>query len=228
MRLGPSKAFKLLAVAAGRQASLAGLAGVDAADDAAVDAACAAVAQDVSACQVRDGLWAEYESRLRDHRTYALDDVNRWLADEHDIRVGRSSVDRDRKRLIAAERVNELACTKIKAAFDLLKDLPASDMFAGGTKLIGQMILSNLINYSAESLEALKPAQIITMMDTFGRLSRDFATTQLTEVRTELARQQQGKFDAEVRKAQAGSRDGRISPAQLSEIRKAVFGEAAA
>lgn len=227
MRLGPSKTFRLLSVAAAQKADIP-LPACDLDDEAQLDKVCQFVAESTDGVAARQQAWIQYEDRLRDHRTYALDDIRAWLADEWKVTVGRSSIDRDRKRIIQAEKVNQLSNQRLKSALDMMKDLPDSDLFGGGTRMIAQMILSNLLNYSAESLENLKPAQIIAMMDVFARTSKGYAETLLIEERRKLQMQQREAFDREAKKAMGGSRDGKISPAQLEQIRKSVFGEAAA
>lgn len=227
MKLGPSKVFRLLSIAAARAAGVP-LPKCDPDNEDQVDKACHAVAESTDGLAARIPAWAEYESRLRDHKTYSLKDSLEWLKNTWGITVGQSSVDRDRKRILNAERVNLLANQRLKQSLDLLSDLPDTDLFSGGMRMIGQMILTNLLNYSADTLQNLRPAQIISMMDVFARTSKNYAEGLLIAERQKLAKQQRERFDAETKRAQTGSRDGKISPGQLEQIRAAVFGEAAA
>jgi len=221
MRIGQSNAFKQLAVAAARDADRP-VAGDD------LDAQAESVSRDADARAARDALWAEYEAMLRDTRTWTVRRLAEWLGEHWGVSTTHSSVHRDRKRILRAQRVNELANAKLKAAMELVTDLGHDDLYADGIRWIQQMILQVLLNYTPQSLADMKPSQIVAMMDTFAKTGRAFAETQMVNARlAELQR----KFDREVAAAQKRAAEGTgaaLDAEAIAAIRRAVFGEAAA
>jgi len=189
VNIGHSKSFKELAVAA------AAAAGFPPPEGGQLEDKAAAVAADNKAVAARDAAWAKYEDILRDDRTYTLQQIQDWLRDAWKIDLGISSIQRDRLRVLEGERRNELANKRIKQAFDLAAELPGQDLFHSGQKLIGQMILNNLLNYSADDLDDLKPSHIIAMMDIFNSAAKKFAETGLIQARVKQITALQDELD---------------------------------
>jgi hypothetical protein len=152
-----SKAYEDLAIHAGLEA---GLEKPDA----------KSVADDPGARAVRDETWMEYERRLRDRKTYTLEDIRIWLH-ERGVEVSIASVNRDGIALGAQERVMGLAAEKAKAFVEACGASGETDLLAASRRAAGQLIFQFFSSLSADALEALKPGQIISLMDVLGRLS---------------------------------------------------------
>lgn len=210
MRIRRHKAYDELARVAGREAGLE-------------DPTPERVDEDPDARAIRDNYHAEYERRLRNTQTHSLDDVRLWL---HGLggKVGRSSIDRNRKVVIAKERAIVLSAQNARAMLEAVKEGGAEDLLAGGTALAGQRIFEALNHLPADALEGLSPGQTIKLFEVMGKLRKAEATASLADVQRDVIEQQRTKFDAETRRAQSASRDGKISPAQIDTIREALFG----
>lgn len=176
-RIGLSRAYRLLAVNAAEAAGIEVPAGE--LPDRAM-----AVAGSAEGRAVRDEAWLEYEQRLRDP-SYTLDAIHDWLRDDRGVEVGRTSVDRDRKRLVRGEKVHKLANDRLRVVFDQLQGLSADQLYQGGVKIAMQRLLDFLLRIGADDLEELRPAQILMLIDTFGRLGKTQAETE--RIRTALA-----------------------------------------
>jgi len=217
-RIAALKSYDLLAIEAAKRAGVK-------VPDGGIDAQSGFVAKDDAAREARDAAWAEYELMLMDTQTWSLRQIRSWLADEWGVKVGNSSVDRARRQIRRKQRVNELACARVKAALDCLEHLPVEETFRSGQHFIARMILGTLVNYSEADLADMKPSQVIAMMDTFYRGAKVFGDTELQRQR--LAEMQR-KFDEAMSRAagQAAGAKG-LTREKIAEIRKAVFGEAA-
>lgn len=218
MILKAGDAYKRLALAACREAGIALPAGGE--DGAALDAHMETIASAPEARQVRDCAWLEYEALLRQPETYPLDRILAWL-NERGVEIGRSSIHRDRVRLLRVEMSHKLANEKLAAIFQTLKGISEDELYQGGLKLAMQHLLTLFLDLSAESFEGLKPAQLLLAMDTFARLGNARADTALKEARSkELER----RFDEAIQQRTAGRAERALTGQDIEAIRKAVFG----
>ena len=212
MNVRHSTSYALLATRAGRDAGLK-------------NPTPEAVAADESARALRDALWGEYELRLRDVQTHKLDSICAFLA-SNGVKVGRSSVHRDRDALLQKERSYIIAAEKARAIVDSISADGAEDVLRGGQVIAGQLLFEALANLDPVALEGMTPGQILKMIDTLSWLRKSTTDADMVELKiTEL----QKRFDEKVaatRKQKKGG-DGKLSAADIAEIRKAVFGEAA-
>jgi len=205
------KPYDELARLAGRQAGLA-------------DPTPEAVAAHEGARAARDKLWAQYERRLRDTQTHTLDDLTAWLGDLG-CRVGRSSIARNRRALIDREEAIWLAAERARAVMEAATAAGVADVLAGGTALAAQVLFEALSELPAAALRDLTGGQIIQMIDVLGRLRKTAAETDLIGARVA---EMQRRFDEQMKAATAPAADGRgLTPEQIAEIRRAVFGDAA-
>ena len=181
------------------------------------------VSSNDAARAARDALWEEYEIRLTDTNTYTLNDLLAWLGAQG-VKTGRSSVHRDRTAILCHENTAALAAAQTKAIIESVGEQAEGDIFASGRVLAGQLIFNALLNLDPEALANMTAPQILKMADVLGRLSKSHAETEMIAARLAQLRKQ---FDDQVEKAAAKTGDGSLSKADIVEIRKAVFGEAA-
>jgi len=209
-RVRHSAAYRELAVKACRVAALPG----------GHSAECAA--EDPEACDVRNGLWAEYEARLRDTQTYTIDEIVLWLK-SHDVHVGRTSVHRDRKALLAAERSIVLAAEKAKRICDLIGTDNEADLMRGGRIAIAQLLFEVITDLGPEALAGMTPTQIIKLMNTGTQIGKVHAETELLNIKLD---EMKTAFDDAVAgaKKKAKTSDGSLSAEQIAQVRAAVFG----
>jgi|GEM_PF-3097453 len=218
-----SKAYKLLAVHAAHEA------GVKLPARASRDDWLKAAAENDAACELRGRLWDAYEARLRDARTYELDDIAAWLA-EKSIRVARSSIHRDRQAMARELERFRWAATKARATIDAATEAGESDLLRAGRLAAGQLLFDALMDLTPQSLAALDAKQILRLIEVQAKLSTAHAQSDLLgEKLAEMRR----KFDEQVaaakRKAAAKGAAGgdAFDDEMIQQIRRAVFGEAA-
>jgi len=187
-----------------------------------------ATEQDVAADEQlrakRDELVMEYEVRLRDSQTYRIDDVWAWTK-KHGVKAGRSSVNRDRKRLLADERQAHLAGKRTAQMVQAAKATGLDQTFQGGMALAAQHMFNWLSDLPEAALTGMTPGQILQGIETFGRLGKVAAERELIQRREEELRR---RFDEEIAKAMKRG-DGQAEPVQFTDemigkVRKAVFG----
>jgi hypothetical protein len=220
-----SKAYLMLAIDAGRQAHLACAATVGSESSMPeLQAVAGQIATDDEAREIRDGLWEEYERRLRDVASYTLTACRQWLA-EHGADVGLSSVHRDRERAMRELRRIEYAAEQARSIIDAAEAEGETDLLRAGRIAASTAIFNALMRLGPDALSELSPRDTLKMFRELAVLSKAHAETDLINARlAELQR----KFDAEVTAAQQREPDGKLSDRQIQEIRKAVFGEVAA
>jgi hypothetical protein len=177
------------------------------------------VAADPEARAVRDGLWAEYERLLRDEQTYTLNAIHKWLAGQG-VTIGRASVHRDRRALLAREQSIVLAARRAKAVIEAAKAAGAEEIGVANAKLASQLIFDALSSVSPTALNGLEPAVLIKLMELGGRLLKIDAEAALLRQR----RCDAETLKAEVVKATQSSPDGRLSEKVIDEISTKVFG----
>lgn len=176
-----------------------------------------AVSLDEDARARRDAAWLEYEAILLD-ATWQVVRIQSWLRDRG-VEVGTSSVQRDRDSARAKIQVHELSTAKAKAVFSKLEGLSGRDLQGGAGKLAMQMIVNFLLTYDADRLQDLEPADVVKLIHTAGQLGKTLTESNILEVKLAAMRRE---FDAAVKKTRAP--DGKLGPAQIDEIRRAVFG----
>ncbi len=214
MRSRHSKAYDALAICAGRQVSMN-------------RPTAKRVAEDENARSLRDAIWLDYERKLRDDKTYRIDDVWAWLSDpDRGVTVGRSSVHRDRRALLQRERTVVLAAAKAAAVLDAAKASGQSDILKGGRHLAAQLIFNTLSELPESALEDMEPAQVLRLVDSLSKLSKASAETDLITAKlAELRKKFDEAITATQRKISKG--DGKLSDKQIQKIREAIFGSAA-
>jgi len=195
-----SKAYQMLAVKAGRDAGLTFR--VDETDD---DRAIA-VAEDDDASAMRDTAWMDYEAKLRDE-SFTLGRIVELLK-AAGVKVGKSSVARDRDRLRQKERRFALANDRLRAVFDQLGDLDESEMHRKGSRLVMQKLLDFFLSFESRRLEALKPGQVIEAFRVFGSMGKTLAET---DILTQRLAEMRKTAKAEVDRKAAGSPDRKLS-----------------
>ncbi len=214
MRTRHSKAYDALAICAGRQAGMN-------------RPTAKRVAGDDDARPLRDVIWQEYERMLRDDQTWTLDAILAWLKDpDRGVKVGRSSVHRDRLAILQRERTIALAAAKANAVLKAATESGESDILRGGRLVAAQLIFGTLAELPETALEGMEPAQVLRMVDSLSKLSKAHAETDLINAKLEELRR---KFDKAIKAAQKkiSRGDGRLSDKQIQNIREAVFGSAA-
>lgn len=201
MNVRHSNAYEKLAVEAGERS------GLDKPD-------AEAVAADHAACQVRDALWADYERQLRDAKTYTLETIREWLA-EQNSQTSLSGVHRDRRALLDRERLTTLAAGRAKAVIEAATESGEHDLLRGGRLIAGQLLFNALSNLSSESLEGMTPPQILRMVDTLGLLSKAHAETDLIRAKlTEINK----AAKAEIEKAVSKTKDKKLTSDAVYKI----------
>lgn len=213
MRTRHSKAYDALAVCAGRSAGMK-------------RPTAKRVAADENARSLRDALWQEYERMLRDDQTWRIDDIWDWLKDpERGVKVGRSSVHRDRKALQQRERTIALAAAKAQAVLKAATETGEHDVLRGGRVLAAQLIFGTLAELPETALEGMEPAQVLRLVDSLSKLSKAHAETDLINAKlAEKAEQAKAEIDKVVKKAKGG-RPGRKEI--YAAIDRVMKGEAA-
>jgi len=181
------------------------------------------VASDDHAVQLRDSLWSDYERQLRDAKTYTLETIREWLA-EQNSQTSISGVHRDRRALLDRERIMTLAAGKARAVIEAATESGEHNFLKGGRLIAGQLLFNALGNLSSESLDGMTPPQILRMIDSLGGLSKVHAETDLLIMKLDELKR---KFDEQVAATKTRRSGGEVTAEDIAEIRKAVFGEAA-
>lgn len=202
-----SKAYTLLAELAARQAGCDRISAETAAEDA-------------DALAIRTELWEEYERRLRDDKTYTLDDCRAWLA-EQGVEVDRSSVHRNRQAIRAGERALLLAAQRGRQLMEAVDQAGgAEDLFRASRAAAGQIIFDALTQLPTGALEEMSPTQTISLISTLGQLSRDHAQVDLTEARL---REAEERFAREMERLQAQA-PAELTDDLIADARRSIFG----
>jgi len=206
-----SKAYDRLAQAAGKTAGLP-----------AAGRNPNAVAEDPAARQIRDGLWAEYEIRLRDTQTYTIDELVEWLGGQGAV-VGRTSAHRDRDAILAAERSLTLSAARAKGVCEAIDEMDEGDLLRGQRVIAGQLIFNTLSQLTPEALTEMTPTQIIKLMDCGTRLGKSHAETELLNMKIdEMAKEAKAETD----KLAARSADRKLTATDVYKmIDKVMRGE---
>jgi hypothetical protein len=178
-----------------------------------------AASENPAAREKRDGLWLEYERRLRDPDTYALKDIFDWLKGLG-VETSPSSVHRDRTAVLEPERLQRESASETKAILDSLSKNTDTDLFRANRLLLGRAFLDALVSLKTGALTLDKTEDILTMARAVARLSTadaqaDLAREKLKALREELA---------EAVKDKAKTGDGKLSPEDITEISEVVFG----
>ncbi len=181
------------------------------------------VASDNHAVQLRDALWSDYERQLRDAKTYTLETIREWLA-EQNSQTSLSGVHRDRRALLDRERLTTLAADRARAVIEAATESGEHDFLKGGRLIAGQLLFDALGNLSSESLDGMTPPQILRMVDTLGLLSKAHAETDLIRAKLD---ELQRKFDEAVDAAKAKRAGGELTAEDLAEAKEAIFGKVA-
>ncbi|MCD4699871.1 MAG: DUF3486 family protein [Phycisphaerae bacterium] len=212
MNVRHSKAYDRIAVEAGNRSDIK-------------DPTPETVAKDNHAVQLRDSLWADYERQLRDAKTYTLETVREWLAEQNSA-TSLSGVHRDRRALLDRERAMTLAAGKARAVIEAAAESGEHDFLKGGRLIAGQLLFDALGNLSSESLDGMSPPQILRMVDSLALLSKAHAETDL--IRARLAEINKAA-KAEIKKATSKTKDGKVTREVVYEIiDKIMRGEQAA
>ena len=185
-----SKAYTGLAIVAGKEAGLA-------------KPTPKAVAANDSARELRDALWLEYESILRDTQTYKLTEMRNWLA-EHGVHVSQTAVNRDSLRLRKTERTIALRAQVAKRVLDSAGADGEADVFRASRVLAGQMIFEALNAMPVGALEEYQddPARLLKMIETLGKLSKAHAEAGLIGAKlAELNKAAKSEVDKAANKA---------------------------
>ena len=187
-----------------------------------------AVAENKEAHAIRDSVWEEYERMLRDTQTYSLKAIVEYWADpKRGVRLGHSSVHRDRLALTEQERRITLIAAKTRATIEAAGEGGAGGALDGARLLASQLLFSALGDLSADALGGLTGPQILQMLKTLGYLSKTDAEANLM---AEKVREMQQRFDKQIaavaKDVNAG--DGRLTDEQIAELRRVVFGKDAA
>jgi len=184
-------------------------------------ATAAAAAENDQAREVRDVLWAELQKRIADIQTYTIDGIHRWLNDDIGVEVGRGSVQRAREMHVATLSAIRLRAERARQVIDAVGKDGQGETLSAARALSAQAMFNALVNLDDQALTNLKPGQLINMFNSVAILSRQDVETRYRKVQLgELVK----TFDREAT-AKAQARGGALTAEDLSEIRKAVFGE---
>lgn len=176
---------------------------------------------------LRDQGWQEYERMLCDTRTYTLDDVWDWIKVQWGGTCGRSTVHRDRLRLLEPEKRAKFAAMKSQAARDLMVDRGEMDLFGSIREMFGQAIFDALLDYDSETLKGLDPGKFIRLIEVGAKLGKAHAESELLK---QKLLEMQDRFDREMeRLAACSGSDGpkAITTSDIAAARKRIFGEVA-
>jgi len=219
MNLRHSKAYRELALAAGRQAGLK-------------KPTPETVAEDETAREIRDALWAEYEARLRDRKTYTIRAICEWLIETLGLgnaprakRPSLSAVDRDRRAVLAQERRLTLSAQKTRQILEATKETDEADVFEAVRKLIGQHLFEFFLGLPADAIQSAETGEIIRLMKAAGQIGKAHAETEILNRRLVEMRE---AVKAEVTKRSAKAKDGRLSREDVYALLDRIMkGEAA-
>jgi len=206
-----SKAYEGLAAVAGKAAGLP-----------AGKRTPAGVAEDPAAAEIRNGLWEEYEIRLRDTQTYTIDDLLAWLRDQG-VKVGRTSVHRDRAAIMASERSLVLAAAKAKSICAAVGHMDEGDLARGQRMLSMQLIFNAMSDLPPDVMEGISIPQLIKLMNCGAKITKVHAETEILNMRIEeISRQAKEETD----KLTAKSADKKLSRSEVYKmIDKVMKGE---
>jgi len=181
------------------------------------------IAESADARAARDCLWLELDGRLADEKTYMLKDVREWLASKG-VDVSMASVHRARERMREKRRVLELASARTAEVLKGLAGLDGDQLLDGATKRAGQVLMDLFLDCRPESFADLTAAQWLHAFEVAGGLARSRADVRFMDAKVKTLRE---KFEAAVKTRQSGRSDGRLSPEEIEEIGRDVFGDAA-
>ena len=201
MKVRHSKAYERLAVIAGKEAGLA-------------KPTAEKVAADEAARQLRDSYWLDYERRLADTQTYSIDKVHKWLAEIIGVKIGRSSIHRDRRAMLQTARLLKLRAELARNVVERAAGDGEGDVLRAARILAGQEIF-RLLNLIEVDPESMKPGHVIGMIDVLGRLSKQHVETDILAAK--LADLHKAAKD-EIDKATAGKPDKKLTRQNVYEI----------
>ena len=202
-----SKAYQLLALGAAETV------GLSLSPGASMDDRLAAVAEDPDAVAQRDASWMEYDAMLRDE-SYTLERIRAFLAAAK-IKVGLSSVARDRQRLMKDERRVGMADARVKAILGAMDSGDTQSIHRKGVRLVMTQLLDAFLSSGAEGLAGLKPNQLVDAMDCYARLGRTLAETdRINQVLDEKKKAAKEAVDA----AAGPAGDGRLGREDVYKI----------
>jgi hypothetical protein len=212
MDFGHSKACEGLALWAGRECGLP------------EPITLALVAENPDAREVRDAAWADYRRRLGDKTTYSGKSILAWLA-EHGVIVAEASLSRDRAPLKARAARLEIGAEATRQFMSIAGKAESGDVFKAGLARVGQVLFETSLQFEAEEVRAaMNGGDYIRLAEAVAKLSKAYAETNILSVR--LA-EMKAAFTKEVKSRAEKNGDGKLSQADVDEIRKAVFGSAA-
>ena len=210
----------------GRKSTVYELLAVAAATRCGVDPATAVTcAENESSRRLRDSLWSQLDDRLNDNQTFTLDQIRQWAAAEGARDISRSAIHRLRANAVSerkqvAARANEM--NRWVNELDQRGDLDAARVNRAAAQ---QIVFDALQGFDPAVLSGLTANQALRLLSTVGYLSKASAETELLEQRlAELRR----AFDEAVAAKVKAKPGGALSPEDIGEIRRAVFGEQAA
>jgi len=182
------------------------------------------VAESPEARDARDALWAEYDLRLGDEKTYTLKQIKAWLA-EQGVASSIPAIHRDRSRVRRRRRAVEIGTRKVREFMEAAKGLDSSDLFQAVLRRIGQTLFETFGEFGSADLEGMTINQWIRAMETAGYLMRSHAKTEIDRARLAEMRK---AARAEADRAAASAADGRMTREDVYRIiDKVMKGEAA-
>jgi len=186
-----------------------------------------AAAENDQAREIRDCLWAELQKRVGDIQTYSIDGLHKWLTDTIGVTIGRGSVQRLREQHVNSLRAVKLRAERARDVIEAAGQGGEAGVLEASRVLAGQAMFNALAGLDELALTNLKPGQILKMVDSVAILSRQDIETRYRKAQLgELMK----KFDQESNtRLKADGLKGKLylTDTDISEIRKAVFGEPA-
>jgi len=180
-----------------------------------------AASENEEARDLRDGYWAELQRRVADVQTYTVDDLHEWIAVEMGVEIGRTSMQRLRAKHVGRLRAVRMRAELARQVIDAAGDRCETDVLEATRMLAGQAMFNATAGLDENSLNNLTSSQILKMFDSLSNMSRQDMETRYRKVQLgELMKQ----FDREAN-AKVKDSNGKLTPEDLAEIRKAVFGD---
>ncbi len=188
----------------------------------------ALVADDSDAAKLRDELYLEFERRLRDPG-YTGAKLMEWFEETY-CPIGRSSMYRAmgsaRANMTRIRESNEIA----RAYMEITREEGPSGVFDAATELAGEYMFHAFYELNVPldpdtGQPKTKPdmVKVSKLINALAKLQKSRAETEQTEHKTA----QMKAFDEQVNAAKGKKKSGKFTQADIDELRKAVFGEAA-
>jgi len=182
-------------------------------------------AENPAAREIRDAIWAEYESRLRDTQTYTLKAIAAWLRETTGIDAKTMAVHRDRKPVLARQRALELTIADVRNFLEATRDASEAEIMEAARRRAGDQLFQLLMQARVDRPDTVDPKDLIRWARAVADLSAAGASTRLSEQR--LAEMRKAARAEAEREAEAAP-DGRLSKTEVLKIIDAAMkGEAA-